>query len=304
MIVENKFLCHVCGDEAFFLLSKDDYRLYKCSECGLVFVSPQPTQQFLADTLYSYESGYQANRVEDLAKTQEPERVSFIYDYFEKVCPKGKILDVGCGNGQTLYWAKKRGFDPYGIEVNKRTADHANKNGLPVYNGFLEDAPYDKNSFDLMFLGEIIEHINSPRDFIINCSSLLKNGGYVGITTPNLNCPWSKTNYLLYKFFGIPWSSVTPPYHLFQFNDENLDRLMKEFGFDYVSGNFSWIPPLKYELGMLHLLKRYKKSKRITDLIFMIFSYVIYTINHFFFRLLHPFFKRDFQMNRIYKKNV
>ncbi len=295
--------CHICNSKSNFLLNKDDFDLFECSNCKLVFVYPQPSSDFLAKELYSVESGYQSNRArQDLSKDKEQERVSFVFDVFEKGKKGGMILDVGCGNGQMIYWAQKRGFVGKGVEINKRTADRAREYGFDIWNGFLETAPFEKESFDFVFLGEIIEHVNSPRDFIKESSGFLKKGGMIGITTPNIDCPWSKTNFWLYKSFGIPWSSVTPPYHLFQFNKDNLDMLMEKEGFVFVSGEFFRIPPLKYELGMLHLLKRYKKTKKLKDLFFAIFSYGIYTINHLIFRMLHFVFDKDFQMVRVYKK--
>jgi 2-polyprenyl-3-methyl-5-hydroxy-6-metoxy-1,4-benzoquinol methylase len=295
--------CFICGSSSSFLLNKDNHDLYRCSSCKIVFVCPQPTAEKLAHDLYSYESGYQSNRVEDLSKMEEQQRVKIIFDYFNKFKPKGAILDVGCGNGQMMYWAKKRGFEPSGVELNKRTADHAKEKGFNVYNGFLENAEFPKNSFDFIFLGEIIEHVNNPRSFIKDCSKYLKSGGLIGITTPNLDCMWSKTTFLFYKYFKIPWSSVTPPYHLFQFSTSNLDLLMNQEKFSLVKESFTRIPPLKYELGMLHLLGRYKKSRKITDILFMIFSYGLYVITHTIFKILHPVMKKDFQMIRIYRKN-
>jgi SAM-dependent methyltransferase len=207
---------------------------------------------------------------------------------------------VGCGNGQMMYWAKKRGFSPYGVEVNRRTADWAVQNGFTVYNGFLENAPFEKHSFDLVFLGEIIEHVNDPRMFVRAVAGFLKPDGYVAVTTPNLDCLWSKMTFQLYRLFGIPWSSVTPPYHLFQFGPRNLDDLLMQEGFAMEREWFFHIPPLRYELGMLHLLKRYKESRRFGDFLFMAFSYAVYAIVWAFFRIAHPFMKKDFQMVKVY----
>ncbi len=296
-------ICHICNSKSRFYLNKDDFDLFKCSSCGLVFVSPQPQEDFLVKSLYSYESGYQSNRArQDLSSTKEQERFTVAFDYLEKIKSGGKVLDVGCGNGQMLYWAKKRGFNPFGVEVNERTALCAKSYGFDVYIGLLRDSHFPKKTFDIIFLGEIIEHVNSPKDFIEECSEFLKDDGVIAITTPNINCYWSKTTFFFYKIFKIPWSSVTPPYHLFQFDYKNLDLFMGQFGFICDKELFLRIPPLKYELGMLHLLKRYKKTKKIFDFFFMICSYVLYTITHFIFKVLHPFLQTDFQMIKIYKK--
>jgi hypothetical protein len=55
-------------------------------------------------------------------------------------------------------------------------------------------------------------------------SNLLKDSGRIIITTPNLDCFWSKSTLLLYKWFGIPWSSLTPPHHLFQFSTSGISK--------------------------------------------------------------------------------
>jgi 2-polyprenyl-3-methyl-5-hydroxy-6-metoxy-1,4-benzoquinol methylase len=304
-IIENNMNpnCGVCGTKSNYLLNKDDFDLYKCPNCKLVFVYPIPEAKNLADELYSYESGYMSNRArQDLAKDREQKRVSLVFEEFQKQLPNGTMLDVGSGNGQMMYWAKARGINSKGVELNRRTAERAREYGFEVFNGFLEEAPYEKNYFDYIFLGEIIEHVVDARGFIKVCSQFLKAGGLIGITTPNIDCPWSNTTFLYYKYFKIPWSSVTPPYHLNQFNSHNLDLLMKQEGFDPVLTKYLRIPPLKYELGMLHLIKRYKKSKKLLDLIFAIFSFGLYTVTHFLFKILHHVWSKDFQMVKVYKK--
>lgn len=284
-------------------MNKDDHDLYLCPSCDLVFVFPQPDAESLRKKLYSFESGYQSNRAaEKLDVRKEYPRARVVLDYLEKNKPKARFLDVGCGNGQFMYWAEKRGFPSYGVEVNERTADSAKSQGLNVYTGFLEDAPLSPNSFDAIFLGELIEHVTNPRELVRTCNKLLTPQGLLAVTTPNIDCLWSRTTLKLYKIFGIPWSSVTPPYHLFQFSPKNLDTVVLSEGFNLKSSKYLRIPPLKYELGMLHLLKRYKKSRSIKDLFFMGFSYSIYTVLHTIFVLLHPFLRRDFQMVKIYER--
>jgi 2-polyprenyl-3-methyl-5-hydroxy-6-metoxy-1,4-benzoquinol methylase len=297
-----KPLCHICHTASDYLLNKDSFDLYKCDSCKLVFVHPQPTAEFLKNDLYSYESGYQANRVEDLAKRKEDKRAKTVLDILTKLKPGGRILDVGCANGQFMYWAKQRGFVSAGVELNRRTAEVASSNGFEVFNGFLGEASFPENSFDAVFLGEIIEHVPNPREFVKNCSRLLRPGGLLAITTPNLNCFWSKSTFFLYQQFKTPWSSVTPPYHLHQFSDSNLDLLMSQENFELVAKRFLLMTRLKYELGMTHLLKRYKKSRRITNLLFAAFSYGLYTILYILNILTAPFRQTDFNMIRVYQK--
>ncbi len=296
--------CHICNSDSSFFMNKDGYDLYLCSKCDLVFVYPLPSAESLQKKLYSYESGYQSNRVEDLGVREEYPRFKTVFDYAQKVKPNGKFLDVGCGNGQSIYWANKRGFKAEGIEVNERTAQYAQKQGLKVFNGFLENANLEKDFFDIVFLGELIEHVTNPRDMILQCRTFLNTNGILIITTPNIDCLWSRTTLLLYKIFKIPWSSVTPPYHLHQFNSSNIDLLVESEGFKKETEWYLRIPPLKYEIGMLHLLKRYKNTRKLKDFIFMLFSYAVYVVVHTFFLVIHPLMKRDFQMIKVYRKNI
>ncbi len=125
--------CHICNNTSDFFMNKDDHDLYRCAVCELVFVYPLPSADTLQKQLYSRESGYQSNRVEDLTVRTEYPRFKTVLDYAQKIKPQGRFLDVGCGNGQSVYWAKKRGFDAEGVEVNERTAEYAQSQGLKVY---------------------------------------------------------------------------------------------------------------------------------------------------------------------------
>ena len=187
------------------------------------------------------------------------------------------------------------------MELNNRLADSAKAQGLEVFNGFLHDALYEEKSFDAIFLGEVIEHVNSPRDLITDCKRFLKNGGLIIITTPNINCFWSKVTLSFYKTFGIPWSAATPPYHLFEFDNNNLDLLLTQEGLKPIDEKYMLPPKLTYELGSLHLLKRYKQSRRISDLVFMLFSYSIYTLSYIVSVVFHPLLKTDFEMIKVYE---
>jgi len=292
--------CHICGTPSSFFMTKDGFDEYLCPKCRLSFVYPQPSAQWLAQEIYSLESGYQKNKTHDLSQEQEDLRFGRVLDYVANMKPRGLFLDVGCSSGQVMYWAQKRGLNPSGVEINKRTADIASANGFPVFNGFLEQAPFEKKSFDIVFLGDVIEHVNNPREFISEVVTFLKPGGVIVISTPNVDCVWSEVTLWLNKMFGIPWTSATPPYHLFQFSFDNLSLLIKEFGATPKKTFFLPPPSLRYELGSLHLLKRYKKEKTLYNAFSMIFAFFVYILVYGVNFILHPLLKKDFQMSVIY----
>jgi SAM-dependent methyltransferase len=294
--------CTICTSASSFLLKKDGYDLYKCPTCGLVFVHPQPEGNFLKEKVYSYESGYQSNKKGNFGDVPKDKKTRKIFEMLAALNKQGNLLDVGCSSGEFMHYAELEGFDAYGVELNRRTVEVARNHGLNVFNGYLEDAKYENEFFDVIFLGDIIEHVPSPHALLKECARVLKSGGVMVISTPNLDCLWSESTFLLYKFFGIPWSSVTPPYHLYQFSVGNLYRLMRVYKFLPLKSFYLRPPRLMYELGSLHLLKQYKNNKTVKNFADMCFSFAVYTLFYGIDFLITPLKMKDFSMVITYVK--
>lgn len=295
--------CHICNSNTVPFLNKDGYSLYKCSKCNLVYINPLPKPDFLKRDVYSKESGYQGNKAKDLTKTKPDKKTRDILNYLEKNNIKGNLLDVGCSNGEFMYHAYKRGFEVHGVELNSGTADIGIKHGLKIFKGILNDAKYEDKFFDVIFLGDVIEHVLSPKEFMKECDRILKPNGRVIISTPNLDCTWAKITIALDKVFKIPCSSVTPPYHTFQFSENNLDLLLSSLNFSKTSIWFYKPPRLMYELGSLHLLKRFKNNRNIPNLSFMIFAFAIYSLLYIMTVYTRFVRRNDFSMVAVYTKN-
>jgi SAM-dependent methyltransferase len=267
----------------------------------LVFVVSEPSNQVKVRDLYSEQSGYQGNKKKSLIGTTASPNQEKVLSWLSRQ-KKGRLLDIGCSNGEFMWLAKEAGFEVLGVELNKRTADIARGNGLNVISGFLEDAGFADNSFDYVYMGDLIEHVESPNALMEQVKRVLRQEGKVVIVTPNLDCFWSKATYKLYQWFGIPWSSLTPPYHLFQFSTLNLDSLMSHYGFTSQKHMYGLPPRLSYELGSLHLLKRYKQGKTILSLVFMCFSFFLYAVVYVMNFASKPFREKDLSVIGMYGK--
>lgn len=68
---------------------------------------------------------------------------------------KGKILDVGCGNGNFLYLMKKLGWDTYGVEVDRVAAQIAIQHGLNVFPGDIYQANFPDSYFDAVTMNHV-----------------------------------------------------------------------------------------------------------------------------------------------------
>ena len=96
------------------------------------------------------------------------------------------FLDVGCSSGSVLSVAKQCGFNTFGVEPATKAAETAAQiEGVEVFNGFLHDAQYPDNHFDIVTLFEVIEHLTDPIALISEIGRILKPGGLLLIGTGN-----------------------------------------------------------------------------------------------------------------------
>ncbi len=302
--------CHICGSSSYDFAIKDGFKLFKCSVCSLVFVYPQPPQDDLAQKVYSGKVGYQANKIKDISQVKVTRafcKVLNFVDSVKKNLKGNKVCDIGASNGEFLYAARARGYDVCGVELNESTAAVAHSHGLNVFVGTLSQAGLPNGSCDIVHMGDLIEHVPSPRDLLKDVQRILNSKGYVIISTPNLNCIWAMGTQLLYRLFGIPVSSFTPPHHLFQFSDSNLDILLKESGFVFVSRWYNRRPSLRYELGALHIFKRVRSAqgfRKIREIIYIVVVYSIYTCMYLISNLVYWLVpgSKDFSMVTVAQK--
>jgi len=96
-----------------------------------------------------------------------------------------KLLDIGCSSGALLHVASDLDFNVTGVEPAEQAASTAKKAGFDVYNGLLHEAKYPDNSFDIITLYEVIEHLTDPLEMVHEVYRILKPGGLFLIGTGN-----------------------------------------------------------------------------------------------------------------------
>jgi 2-polyprenyl-3-methyl-5-hydroxy-6-metoxy-1,4-benzoquinol methylase len=95
------------------------------------------------------------------------------------------LLDVGCSSGSLLEVAAGMGFAVKGVEIAPAAAAAARRAGFDVHQGLLQDAGHAPQSFDVITLVELIEHVTDPLALLRHCHRLLRPGGVVVVNTPN-----------------------------------------------------------------------------------------------------------------------
>lgn len=234
--------CPFCKSEQYSIrystydIFNNDYEMAECQQCRAYFLTPNPTDELLAiaydDSYYggnedqekfegfiekalSYFRNHRANKIIKLSKKE------------------GRILDIGCGNGQFLDWVKvNSNCEIFGTEMEGSSAQRASKvSGINLKIGELSEKDYPRRYFDVITMFHVFEHLKNPKDYLDIIDQVLKEDGHFVASFPNIDS-WQA------RFFKGKWLHLDPPRHLFFFKAKDLKHLMKERGYELVSESY------------------------------------------------------------------
>lgn len=122
---------------------------------------------------------------------------SVVFQMIKKFAQKGKVLDIGAGTGKILSLLKKKGWQIYGIEGEKQAIKLAKKRRVSLVSVDLESQkiPYKDNSFDLVLLLDVLEHVDNQQHLLAEIKRLLQRNGVAIISVPAyqwLFCYWDE----------------------------------------------------------------------------------------------------------------
>lgn len=241
-------------EDVVFKKAPGVWNLYKCGKCGCAYLDPRPT----ADSIWrAYLNYYTHGRDYGRSGLVEKLRNEYCrglldgasamgtpgYWLYRYVLPssiradaeyqmrhlhmmggRGRLLDVGCGNGKFVKMASDLGWYAEGIDMDEIAVNHGVEQGLRLTKMNVMDVCSISHAWDVITMAHVIEHMHDPVELMRRCRGRLKPGGKLWLATPNLES-------LGHKYYGHYWRGLEVPRHLTIFTRQGLYGALAEAGF-------------------------------------------------------------------------
>lgn len=247
MINSQKFLnniqfeeapCDFCGStQSSLLFSGPDlslklpgvFKLVVCKQCGMIRQNPRPT----SDTIrYYYNNAYEpylpaiAEEKSAWRRLNRQYGMSKRWRLISRRKSEGRLLDIGCAAGNFLYEAYRHGnWLVQGVEPDEKMAAYGRDYyGFDIFQGTFDAYQAPENSFDVITMWNVLEHLHFPNQSLKKIHRLLKSDGLLVFSIPN-------TNSLDAKWFDKVWFGWELPRHLYHFPQSALLNKLTQMGF-------------------------------------------------------------------------
>lgn len=229
-----KYNCGICkmemGIPKFMAYDKNFkatdrvFKIIECHKCGVSQTSPLPDfaelNQYYPHIYYPTgpaSEKYYRNHIERF----QVDKLKQIQTYSQT----GRLLDIGCGVGYFIRTALSRGYVAEGIEFSEVAAAVGREQwNLQIVSGDFLSHQFVPESYDIITLWQVFEHLRQPCEVLLKIHGLLKPGGLLVIAVPNFAS-------LQAKIFRNRWYHLDVPRHLFHYSPESLTKILNTYNF-------------------------------------------------------------------------
>lgn len=238
MTVVNYKNCPLCGGPDIkkhmevkdYFLSEENFSLFKCSQCEFVFTQAHPGKEDISPYYKSEEYVSHSNTRQGMVNKLYHLARRYMLGRKRKLIQRlthkktGTILDIGSGTGFFLDHMKEHGWDVTGIEPSEEGRKFCrNEFALEIKDEkSLFVLPED--SFDVITLWHVLEHVQDMDDYMIKVRSILKKDGILLIALPNFN----SLDAAIYKG---KWAAYDVPRHLWHFSPFSFKKFAAKYQF-------------------------------------------------------------------------
>lgn len=190
----------------------------------------------------SYDARYDINGEQYTYKRTDPySSHSRIIEWIDRERPH-EVLEVGTATGYLTSEMKKRGCAVTGIEQDSEMAKIAQQHCREMIVADVETLDFSElGKYDAVILGDVVEHLRNPREFLQKMAQVLKPGGKVLISLPNVANIWVRLN-LLFGRFNYSRVGILDETHLRFFTLESSKKIARESGFEVISTSVTPVP--------------------------------------------------------------
>jgi SAM-dependent methyltransferase len=223
-----------CRDRRHWLPGRFD--LVRCCDCGLVRTAPRPSVGSIAEF---YPPSYVSFAAEVpstsawYAVLRSVVRLPYVLRYgsadpWFRPSDTNRLLDVGCGTGVYLQAMVNLGWSVRGVEPDAaaaaRAAERLGVQPDRIFVGRVEDADFPPETFDLVTMAHVLEHLHHPRGVLERIRRWLRPGGMIRLWLPNFESIESRV-------FRKLWFGLDVPRHLYHFGPHTIRATLETVGF-------------------------------------------------------------------------
>jgi 2-polyprenyl-3-methyl-5-hydroxy-6-metoxy-1,4-benzoquinol methylase len=233
------------------------WALLRCPSCQLIWLSPRPSPNDLAQLYSDYYTHAQPEEeslfihailrgipaatqgYDDVVSDPWERNLGRLLSCFGPLkemgrrgtmglagSSRGTLLDLGCGDGAYLRHMRSLGWKIAGVEQDPRAAEvaRATLQDGPIHESLADARSAKPDGYDVITLSHVIEHLLDPVEILTQCATCLRPGGRLVVATPN-------TASRGHRRFGRSWLHLDPPRHIHLFNASTLTDVARRAGF-------------------------------------------------------------------------
>jgi 2-polyprenyl-3-methyl-5-hydroxy-6-metoxy-1,4-benzoquinol methylase len=217
-------------------ISEESFDYYRCTQCGLIFLAPIPT-----DLARYYPSDYYtlAASADQMAQWAEHERYKL--DIVRRFADGGRLLEIGPASGGFALLAKRAGFEVEAIEMSGECCRFLNEvlqvRAIHATNE-IEAMSHAKDA-DVIALWHVIEHLGNPWAMLEAAAVKLRPNGVLIVAAPNPDA-------FQFRMLRGRWAHVDAPRHVCLIPAPLIEAKMKTLGMTPVlrttrdTGSLGW----------------------------------------------------------------
>lgn len=252
------------GEDFEYRTSPDEYLAVRCRECSLVYLNPRPSEKYLQqiypDTYHAFD--FEPQKFGIVFRVRGWLESRRLLRWCRRLGDDARILDVGCGDGFHIGLLKtygRSGWKLEGVDADPRAQLAAERRGIEVRCGRVEDIDLKPGSYDLILMIMTIEHLPDPLKTLRRIYDLLSAGGRVVIVTDNIESPD------FHIFCNRHWGGYHFPRHWYLFSRTTLAKLAEKVGFS-VEQNATAVSPVNWTYSIRNWIDDWKGPRWLVSL--------------------------------------